>query len=245
MSYTLIIPARYGSTRFPGKPLAIIAGKPMIQHVYERASLAKGVSNIFVATDDKRIQTVVEEFGGKVVMTSSDAATGTDRINEAIKTLGLPEDEVIINLQGDQPLVDPISIEQLINLFEKHPNEFEMATLAYQITTPADIDDPMQVKVVFDNQHHALYFSRARIPFGRDTRDYPAYKHIGMYAYTSRFIQEFAKLPYGTLEQLENLEQLRALEHGHKIKIAISAFNSQEVDTPEDVKKCEERLSVD
>ncbi|RYV01406.1 3-deoxy-manno-octulosonate cytidylyltransferase [Shewanella sp. OPT22] len=245
MSYTLIIPARYGSTRFPGKPLAQIAGKPMIQHVYERASLAKGVSNIFVATDDQRIKSVVESFGGNVVMTSPDAATGTDRINEAISALGLPDNEVIINLQGDQPLVDPISIEQLINLFEKHPNEFEMATLAYQITKASDIDDPMQVKVVFDNDHHALYFSRARIPFGRDTKDYPAYKHIGMYAYTSRFIQEFAKLPHGTLEQLECLEQLRALEHGHKIKIAISAFNSQEVDTPEDVKKCEQRLSVD
>ena len=245
MSYTLIIPARYGSTRFPGKPLALIAGKPMIQHVYERASLAKGVTNIYVATDDQRIQSVVEGFGGKIVMTSPDAATGTDRINEAIASLGLPDDEVVINLQGDQPLVDPISIEQLINLFEKHPGEFEMATLAYQITKQSDIDDPMQVKVVFDNHHHALYFSRSRIPFGRDTQDYPAYKHIGMYAYTSRFIQEFAKLPYGTLEQLEKLEQLRALEHGHKIKIAISAFNSQEVDTPEDVKKCEARLSVD
>lgn len=245
MSYTLIIPARYGSTRFPGKPLALIAGKPMIQHVYERASLAKGLSNIYVATDDQRIRAVIENFGGKVVITSPDAATGTDRINEAIAALELPDDEVIINLQGDQPLVDPISIEQLINLFEKHPGEFEMATLAYQISKPSDIDDPMQVKVVFDNQHHALYFSRARIPFGRDTQNYPAYKHIGMYAYTSRFIQEFAMLPHGTLEQLEKLEQLRALEHGHKIKIAISAFNSQEVDTPEDVKKCEQCLSVD
>ncbi|MCL1079542.1 3-deoxy-manno-octulosonate cytidylyltransferase [Parashewanella spongiae] len=245
MNFTLIIPARYGSTRFPGKPLAQIAGKPMIQHVYERASLAKGLSQIFVATDDQRIQSVVEDFGGKVVMTSSDAATGTDRINEAIKSLGLPDDEIIINLQGDQPLVDPISIEQLINLFERHPSEFEMATLAYQITNDSDIDDPMQVKVVFDNDHHALYFSRSRIPFGRDTNDYPVYKHIGMYAYNSRFIQEFAKLPYGKLEQLENLEQLRALEHGHKIKIAISAFNSQEVDTPDDVRKCEQRLSVD
>ncbi|WP_133406948.1 3-deoxy-manno-octulosonate cytidylyltransferase [Parashewanella tropica] len=245
MNFTLIIPARYGSTRFPGKPLASIAGKPMIQHVYERASLAKGLANIVVATDDERIQAVVEGFGGKVVMTNPDAATGTDRINEAIAKLGLPDDEIIINLQGDQPLVDPISIEQLITLFEKHPGEFEMATLAYQITNEKDIDDPMQVKVVFDNQHHALYFSRSRIPFGRDTNEYPVFKHIGMYAYTSRFIQMFAKLPHGTLEQLEKLEQLRALEHGHKIKIAISAFNSQEVDTPEDVKKCEARLAID
>ncbi|MGB0894537.1 MAG: 3-deoxy-manno-octulosonate cytidylyltransferase [Parashewanella sp.] len=245
MNFSLIIPARYGSSRFPGKPLALIAGKPMIQHVYERASNAKGLSQVFVATDDDRIKNVVESFGGNVVMTSPDAATGTDRINEAIQTLGLPDDEIIINLQGDQPLVDPISIEQLINLFERHPGEFEMATLAYEISKTSERDDPMQVKVVFDNNHNALYFSRSKIPFGRDTDDYPVYKHLGLYAYSSKFIQEFAKMPHGRLEQLEKLEQLRVLEHGYKIKMALSAFDSVEVDTPEDVKKCEQRLAVD
>ncbi|QGS49734.1 8-amino-3,8-dideoxy-manno-octulosonate cytidylyltransferase KdsB [Shewanella putrefaciens] len=244
MNVILLIPARYGSSRFPGKPLAPINGKPMIQHVYERASLAKGLTNIYVATDDERIKATVEGFGGKVVMTSPDAASGTDRINEAIKLLGLKDDDLVINVQGDQPLIDPTAIEQLINLFERQPGEFEMATLGYEIVNKADIDDPMQVKMVFDNNYYALYFSRSRIPFGRDTQDYPVFKHLGIYAYTSKFVQTFAALPLGRLEDLEKLEQLRALEHGHKIKIAISASNSLEVDRPEDIHKCEQRLAA-
>lgn len=244
MNVTLLIPARYGSSRFPGKPLAPINGKPMIQHVYERASLAKGLSNIYVATDDERIKNTVEGFGGKVVMTSPDAASGTDRIHEAIDYLGLKDDDLVINLQGDQPLIDPVTIEQIISLFEQSPGEFEMATLGYQITNMAELDDPMHVKVVFDNDHYALYFSRARIPFGRDVKDYPVYKHIGIYAYTRRFIKAFAALPLGRLEDIEKLEQLRALEHGYKIKIALSAFDSVEVDMPEDIQKCEQRLAL-
>ncbi|MCL1065504.1 3-deoxy-manno-octulosonate cytidylyltransferase [Shewanella olleyana] len=245
MKVTLLIPARYGSSRFPGKPLAPINGKPMIQHVVERASLAKGVDNIYVATDDDRIKEVVESIGGQVVMTSSDAASGTDRINEAISKLGLADDDLVINLQGDQPLIDPISIEQIITLFKRHPGEFEMATLGFEIVDEKVRHDPMHVKVVFDNEFNALYFSRSCIPFGRDTDDYPVYKHIGVYAYTRRFVNAFAKLPLGRLENLEKLEQLRALEYGYKIKVAISAFDSPEVDTPEDVRKCEQRLAVD
>ena len=245
MNVTLLIPARYGSSRFPGKPLAPINGKPMIQHVYERAALAKGLTNIYVATDDVRIKDAVEGFGGKVVMTDEHAASGTDRINDAITQLGLADDDLVINLQGDQPLIDPISIEQIVSLFERHPGEFEMATLGYQITDAAELDDPMHVKMVFDNDFYAMYFSRSRIPFGRDTKDYPVYKHLGVYAYTRRFIQAFAALPLGRLEDLEKLEQLRALEYGHKIKVAISAFDSPEVDTPEDIRKCEKRLAVD
>ncbi|MCP3127007.1 8-amino-3,8-dideoxy-manno-octulosonate cytidylyltransferase KdsB [Shewanella sp. KJ2020] len=245
MNVTLLIPARYGSSRFPGKPLAPINGKPMIQHVYERASLAKGLTNIYVATDDERIKSAVEGFGGKVVMTSPDAASGTDRINDAITQLGLKDDDLVINLQGDQPLIDPTSIEQVISLFERHPGEFEMATLGFEIVNKAELDDPMHVKMVFDNNNYALYFSRARIPFGRDTQDYPVYKHLGVYAYTRKFVQTFAALPLGRLEDLEKLEQLRALEYGHRIKIAISAFDSIEVDTPEDIRKCEQRLAVD
>ncbi|WOT03712.1 3-deoxy-manno-octulosonate cytidylyltransferase [Shewanella youngdeokensis] len=245
MNVTLLIPARYGSSRFPGKPLAHINGKPMIQHVYERASLAKGLKDIYVATDDVRIKDTVEGFGGKVIMTSADAASGTDRIDDAITQLGLGEDDLVVNVQGDQPLIDPISIEQLISLFERHPGEFSMATLGVQITKDDQLNDPNHVKVVFDNEHNALYFSRARIPFGRDTNDYPVYKHIGIYAYTPKFVHTFAKLPLGRLEELEKLEQLRALEHGHKIKIAISAFDSPEVDTPEDIRICEARLAVD
>ncbi|MBZ4680515.1 MAG: 3-deoxy-manno-octulosonate cytidylyltransferase [Shewanella sp.] len=245
MKVTLLIPARYGSSRFPGKPLAPINGKPMIQHVYERAGLAKGLDNIYVATDDVRIKDAVEAFGGNVVMTGAEAASGTDRINDAITQLGLADDDLVVNLQGDQPLIDPISIEQIISLFQRHPGEFEMATLGYQITEEDELDDPKHVKMVFDNEFYALYFSRARIPFGRDINDYPVYKHLGVYAYTRRFVETFAKLPLGRLEDLEKLEQLRALEYGHKIKVAISAFDSPEVDTPEDIRRCEQCLAVD
>ncbi|GIU23952.1 MULTISPECIES: 3-deoxy-manno-octulosonate cytidylyltransferase [unclassified Shewanella] len=245
MNVTLLIPARYGSSRFPGKPLAPINGKPMIQHVYERAALAKGLKDIYVATDDERIKNAVEGFGGKVVMTGADAASGTDRIDDAITQLGLADDDLVINLQGDQPLIDPISIEQLVSLCERHPGEFDMATLGVEIKDEAQINDPNHVKMVFDNNFNALYFSRATIPFGRDNSDYPVYKHLGIYAYTRKFIQTFAKLPLGRLEDLEKLEQLRALEYGYKIKVAISAFDSPEVDTPEDIRICEARLAVD
>ncbi|QDF66930.1 3-deoxy-manno-octulosonate cytidylyltransferase [Shewanella sp. SNU WT4] len=245
MAVTLIIPARFGSSRFPGKPLAPICGKPMIQHVYERASLAKGLDNIYVATDDERIKQAVESFGGKVVMTDSNAASGTDRLEQAAQILNLAEDELIINLQGDQPMIDPICIEQLISLFNANPGEFEMATLGVEIFSEEQRNDPMLVKMVFDNQHHAIYFSRNRIPYGRDTNDYPVYKHLGIYAYTRRFLHTFATLPVGRLEDLEKLEQLRALENGHKIKIAIGAFDSPEVDTPADIRKCEQLLAID
>ena len=243
MNVILLIPARFGSSRFPGKPLALINGKPMIQHVYERASLAKGLNHIYVATDDIRIQNTVESFGGKVVMTSSDAMSGTDRIEDAATQLGLEDDDLIINLQGDQPLIDPITIEQLINLFKDNPNEFNMATLGHQIEKPEELDDPMHVKMVFDNNNYAMYFSRSRIPFGRDTQDYPVYKHIGIYAYTRKFLSLFHSLPMSKLEEIEKLEQLRALENGHKIKIAISHYDSVEVDVPDDIRKCEQRLA--
>ncbi|BDM64784.1 8-amino-3,8-dideoxy-manno-octulosonate cytidylyltransferase [Shewanella sp. NFH-SH190041] len=245
MKVTLLIPARYGSSRFPGKPLAPINGKPMIQHVFERASLAKGLDSIYVATDDERIRQAVEGFGGKVVMTGSDAASGTDRLEEAAANLGLPEDELIINLQGDQPLIDPICIEQLVQLFKNHPGEFEMATLGVEIQRDDERDDPMHVKLVYDNDNYAIYFSRARIPHGRDTNDYPLHKHLGIYAYTRSFLRTFANLPVGRLEALEKLEQLRALENGYKIKVAIGAFDSPEVDTPQDIRKCEQLLAVD
>ncbi|MFQ6371030.1 3-deoxy-manno-octulosonate cytidylyltransferase [Shewanella sp. YIC-542] len=244
MNVTLLIPARYGSSRFAGKPLALINGKPMIQRVYEQAKLAQGLDNIYVATDDERIRQTVEGFGGQVIMTSANAASGTDRINEAIAQLDLAEDDVVINVQGDQPLINPRSIEQLAALFKDEPGAFEMATLAYEITDPADLTNPQHVKVVFDNRHFALYFSRACIPFGRDVSEYPVYKHIGVYAYTRRFVEHFAKLPMGRLESLEKLEQLRALEHGYAIKVAISSDNSPEVDVPEDIQRCEQLLSI-
>ncbi|MFD2095385.1 3-deoxy-manno-octulosonate cytidylyltransferase [Corallincola platygyrae] len=243
MSVTVLIPARYGSSRFPGKPLAMIHHKPMIQHVYERARQAKLVDEVYVATDDELIRDTVEGFGGKVVMTSAEAASGTDRIDDAADRLGLAKTDLIINVQGDQPLIDPASIDQVVSLFKDAPGEFEMATLAYRITNEAELDDPMHVKMVFDRNFNALYFSRSRIPFNRDgEEDYPVYKHLGVYGYTRRFVGAFGKWPVTELENLEKLEQLRALEFGEKIKVAVTTSDSPEVDTLEDIRKCEDAL---
>ncbi|RCU50532.1 MULTISPECIES: 3-deoxy-manno-octulosonate cytidylyltransferase [Corallincola] len=244
MSVTVLIPARYGSSRFPGKPLAMIHHKPMIQHVYERALQAKLVDEVYVATDDDLIKNTVEGFGGKVVMTSAEAASGTDRIDDAATRLGLVDDDLIINVQGDQPLIDPASIDQVVALFNDGAADFEMATLAYRITNLAERDDPMHVKMVFDKRFNALYFSRSCIPFNRDgDEDYPVYKHLGVYGYTRRFVKAFGKWPVSELEHLEKLEQLRALEFGEKIKVAVAASDSPEVDTLEDIRKCEDVLN--
>ncbi|GLP94756.1 3-deoxy-manno-octulosonate cytidylyltransferase [Paraferrimonas sedimenticola] len=245
MKTVILIPARFGSSRFPGKPLTLINGQPMIQRVIERAKLVKGADAIYVATDDKRIADAVEQVGAIAVMTDSELPSGTDRINQAAERIGLQDEDIIINLQGDQPLVDPNTLEQLIQLFKAHPGEFSMATLAYQITDPKAIADPNQVKVVFDNQHNALYFSRSTIPFGRDAEDYPIYKHLGIYGYSKGFVDAFAKLPVGRLEALEKLEQLRALENGFKIRIAVSGIDSTEVDTPADVQRAERQLGLE
>lgn len=243
MKTVLLIPARYGSSRFAGKPLALINGKPMIQHVYERAGLAEGIDQIYIATDDQRIADAARAFDAQVVMTSAEAASGTDRIDDAATQLALNDEDLIINLQGDQPLVDPSSLGLVRRLFDEEPGAFEMATLAYQITNPAERDDPKHVKMVFSDDGYALYFSRACIPYGRDTKTYPVFKHLGVYAYTRRFVSAFAALPLGQLEDLEKLEQLRALEHGHRIKVGISLYDSPEVDTPEDILLCEQALS--
>lgn len=242
MKTVLLIPARYGSSRFAGKPLALINGKPMIQHVYERAGQATGIDEIYIATDDQRIADVAVGFGAEVVMTAAEAASGTDRIDDAARQLELADDDLIINLQGDQPLVDPRSLEQVVRLFSDEPGAFEMATLAYEITDPAERIDPKHVKMVFGEDGYALYFSRTCIPFGRDTDNYPVYKHLGIYAYTRRFVAQFAALPLGKLEDLEKLEQLRALEFGYRIKVDVSLHDSIEVDLPEDIALCEESL---
>ena len=242
MKTVLLIPARYGSQRFEGKPLAKIAGKPMIQHVFERAKLADGIDAIYITTDDLRIADCAKRFGCKALLTQTHAASGTDRIDQAADQLQLNDDDLIINVQGDQPLVHPSSIEQLIALFKNISGSFEMATSAYRITDATQRNDPKHVKVVFNQNQDALYFSRACIPFGRDTQDYPVYKHLGIYAYTRRFVRQFAKQPLGQLENLEKLEQLRALEYGAQIKMAISDYDSPEVDTPEDITECESIL---
>lgn len=242
MKTVLLIPARYGSTRFEGKPLVRIQEKTMIECVYRQAEKARGVDEIYIATDDERIACVVRDFGGKVVMTTAPAISGTDRINDAAEQLGLAPDDVIINVQGDQPIVHPRSIEQLVELFQDSNKVFDMASIAYRITDEAQCDDPKNVKVVFDTQQRALYFSRSRIPFGRDVKKYPIYKHLGLYAYTRQFVQTFANLPQGQLEDLEKLEQLRALENGYTIQMVETMHDSPSIDTPEDIEACERVL---
>ncbi len=236
MQVTVIIPARYQSSRFPGKPLSLIHGKPMIEHVYERASAAHGIKSVYVATDDERILSLVKSFGGKTVMTGSDAQCGTDRIAEAAGLLELDDTDLIVNIQGDQPMVHAESIEGVISPFiTDYKGDFEMSTPVYKIRNQQEITNSNHVKTTFDNQMFALYFSRASIPFGRDSQHSEYYKHLGIYAYTRKFVNTFCALPEGRLENIEKLEQLRALEHGHKIKIVISKHDSPEVDLPGDI----------
>ncbi|MCP4492970.1 MAG: 3-deoxy-manno-octulosonate cytidylyltransferase [Gammaproteobacteria bacterium] len=236
MQVTVIIPARYQSSRFPGKPLADIQGIPMIQHVYERVSRARGVKAVYVATDDERIAAPVKSFGGNTIMTSSDAQCGTDRIAEAADLLGLNDNDLIVNIQGDQPLVHEESIEDVIAPFmTDYKSDFEMSTLVYKIHNQQEISNPKDVKTTFDNQMFALYFSRASIPCGRDFHHSEYYKHLGIYAYTRKFVKTFCALPVGRLENIEKLEQLRALEYGHKIKVVVSKHDSPEVDLPGDI----------
>ncbi|MCF8067466.1 MAG: 3-deoxy-manno-octulosonate cytidylyltransferase [Desulfobacterales bacterium] len=239
---TVVIPSRYGSTRFEGKPLAKISDKTMIQRVYESAGNAECVEDVYVATDDERIIVAVEAFGGKAVMTSKKNRSGTDRVAEVAKKIGLQEDDIVINVQGDQPLMDPRCIDDLIKPFDNNP-ELEMSTLAFKIVNKDEITNPKDVKVTFDNNGYALYFSRATIPFARDEGTvFDTFKHLGFYAYTKRFLDKFCSLPEGKLEKIEKLEQLRVLEYGCKIMVAVTDYDSPEVDLPEDIFRIEKLL---
>jgi len=239
MKIYAIIPARYGSTRFPGKPLAPIAGKPMIQHVYEHALSCPEVVDVFVATDDERISRCVRDFGGKSVMTQKGHPSGTDRIAEASQKMELHKEDLIVNIQGDQPLFHPSSISRLIRPFMED-RENPMSTLKYEITDPREVQNPNNVKVVTDREGFALFFSRSPLPFFRDPNaPRRHYKHLGFYAYPMAFLTKFVTLPVGELESAEKLEQLRALEYGFKIKVEETPYDSVEVDTPEDVAKVE------
>jgi len=233
-----IIPARYGSTRFPGKPLADILGKPMIQWVYERASKAKLLSEVIVATDDERIFQRVKAFGGRAVMTSKEARSGSDRVAEVARGL---EAEIIVNIQGDEPLIQPEAIDQAITpLLEDR--DILVSTLVKRIDKIQELEDPNAVRVVMDKEGFALYFSRAAIPYSRDLKDreewirlHPYYKHIGLYVYRKGFLMEFVRMGESPLERVERLEQLRILENGYKIKVIETDFTSMPVDTPEDL----------
>jgi len=242
-----IIPARYHSNRFEGKPLAPILGKPMIQHVVERAKMVSLLSRVVVATDDRRIADAVAAFGGEVVMTRADHASGTDRLAEAAERIDISEHDIVVNIQGDQPLFPPEVIEQVAAPLLGDP-ALPMATLIYKIVRPEEIHDPNHVKTVFDRHGNALYFSRASIPFQRnpeESRKPTYYKHLGFYAYRKGFLLTFVGLPEGEWERFEKLEQLRALEYGYTIRVVLTEFDSIEVDTPKDIERVEALLRTD
>jgi 3-deoxy-manno-octulosonate cytidylyltransferase (CMP-KDO synthetase) len=228
-----IIPARYASTRLPGKALADIAGRPMIEHVYRRASAARTVTSVIVATDDDRIAEAVRAFGGDVRMTSAVHRSGTDRLAEVAQGLDCG---LVVNVQGDEPLIDPAMIDEAVSAFAGDP-ALEMSSLRRRI--PADADDlrsPHVTKVVVDRDGYALYFSRAPIPFVRaGSPPVPVWRHVGLYVYRRECLLRLAALPPGALEQAEALEQLRALEHGIRIKVVETSFDSIGVDTARDL----------
>lgn len=237
-----VIPARYESSRFPGKPLADLCGKPMIQHVYERVALAQAVPYVAVATDDQRIFDAVKNFGGNAIMTAVTHRSGTDRIAEAVRILNLSEDAIVVNIQCDQPIFEPVQVDEVIAPLIANP-EIVMATLIYKIILDEEITHPHAVKTVLDQQNFALYFSRATIPFVRDKKLKACYyKHHGIYAYRRDFLDVFTKLPEGKLEKLEALEQIRALEYGYKIKCVITPHDSVEVDNQQELERVRQIL---
>lgn len=242
MKIFAFIPARYQSTRFPGKTLALIAGKPMIQRVYERATSCPEFFEVYVATDDERISDCVHGFGGKAVITEETHRSGTDRICEAALKIGLKKDDIVVNIQGDQPLFDPSHISQLVKPLVEDKSIL-MTTLKWKVTEKNPIQSPKDVTVVTDTQDFAIYFSRSRIPFFRDSESGEVYyKHLGLYGFRMEFLTQFTRLSEGVLEFAEKLEQLRALEYGFKIKVLETPFDSIEVDTPGDVEKVEKIL---
>ena len=234
-----LIPARYASSRFPGKPLLEILGKTMIQRVYEQAKKSNRLEDVVVATDDERIFKHVKSFGGNVVMTLTDHPSGTDRCFEALKKTG-KEYSYIINIQGDEPFIDPSQIDLLAALCN---GETELATLMIPVDSHEVLFDSGEVKITMNNKQEALYFSREVIPHikGVDKKDwhkhFPYFRHAGMYAYRADILEQITKLPPSSLEKAESLEQLRWLENGFKIKLAVTDFDSHCIDTPEDVEK--------
>jgi len=238
----VVIPARWGSTRLPGKALINILGKPLLQWVFERASMAKLVSEVIVATDDDRIFNVARDFGAKVVMTSSDCPSGTDRVAEVASKI---ETDIVVNVQGDEPTISPDLIDELIFHMHNSPH-FDMVTAASPIESIQEVQKPSVCKVVFAEDGRALYFSRAIIPYIRNSDfkiDHPVYfRHIGIYLYKKDFLLRLVKTPPCEIEKLEALEQLRALYIGGKIKVVITHHVGIGVDIPEDVAKAEEAL---
>lgn len=239
-SITGIIPARYASTRFPGKPLVDIAGKSMIQRVYEQAKKCAALDDVIVATDDKRIFEAVENFGGKVCMTAASHPSGTDRCAEVVAAMKL-ESDAVVNIQGDEPFIDPKQIELVCKCFDDHRTE--LATLIKKISLPDILFNANSPKVIIDSDQFAIYFSRHAIPFVRGVEEsnwldlHTFYQHIGIYGYRVDVLKKITKLAPSSLEKAESLEQLRWLEHGFKIKTAITSGDTIAIDTPEDLDK--------
>jgi 3-deoxy-manno-octulosonate cytidylyltransferase (CMP-KDO synthetase) len=235
-----IIPARYGSQRLPAKPLADICGKPMVQHVYERAAKARLVTAVLVATDDERIASVVRGFGGNAVMTPESLQTGTDRI--AYVASSLTDADIIVNVQGDEPIIDPAMIDEAVAPLVRD-NSVQVGTLIRKIESTAELANPGIVKVVLDNEGNGMYFSRSPVPFGRDLQQsewlnhHTYYKHIGLYVFRRKFLGTFTGLIQTSLEKAEKLEQLRVLENGYKIRCTVTSFDSVPVDTQEDLER--------
>ena len=251
MSFTVIIPARYASSRLPRKPLADIAGKPMIQHVWEKTQQA-GANRVIIATDHEEIEQVAKTFGAEVCMTSTEHNSGTERLAEVIEKMAIADDEIIVNVQGDEPLIPPVIIQQVAqNLAE---NQVNMATLAVKLETKEELFNPNCVKVVTDQKGMALYFSRAAIPFARDYfadcndaffASQPYLRHIGIYAYRAKFVNQYIRWQPTVLEKLESLEQLRALWYGEKIHVELAKEAPQVgVDTLEDLERVREILTA-
>lgn len=228
-----IIPARYGSTRFPGKVLADLGGKPVIRHVYERVSLSKRISRVFIATDDERIARAVEDFGGAVVMTSPDHQSGTSRVAEASRVTG---GDIIVNVQGDEPLIEPTLIDAVIGRLDGD-SDIVCSTAAFPAADRADYTDPHAVKVVFDDRGSALYFSRAPIPCYSDRTPGEVYIHVGIYCFRRDFLSSYATLEETPLERAEKLEQLRILEHGYRIGVMVTGHAAVGIDTEEDLER--------
>lgn len=250
LNFAVIIPARYASTRFPGKPLADIAGKPMVVHVAERAAQS-GAAEVLVATDHPDIAAAVTRYGFEAVMTGGDLVSGTDRVAEVALRRGYVGHKIVINLQGDEPLISPLLISEVAQSLFEHP-EAETSTACHLILDAADIANPNVVKVALDKQGYALYFSRAPIPYAREAyangvtaipAGLPAYRHIGIYGYRAGFLRRYARLEPSPLEQFEALEQLRVLWHGYKISVAITHQPTPPgVDTPEDLQRIQQLL---
>lgn len=243
MDFSVIIPARYASTRFPGKPLVDINGKPMVRHVYERA-LESGAKKVIVATDDLRIAKVVSDFGGHYCMTGAHHESGTERLAEVIETEGMLSHELVVNVQGDEPFIPAVNIQQVAENLHQH-QQAEMATLAVRITDVEEAFNPNVVKVITDKQGYAMYFSRATIPYDRsrfldedvidEIGDYYL-RHLGIYAYRAGFIKQYVSMSPSGLEQIESLEQLRVLWHGEKIHVDIAKQTPPTgIDTPDDL----------